>query len=291
MWMDAFITNRKAQHLSPGTIDFYRKKFKLFDNFRSKYQISSIKQITPQLIRSFLIFLEEKGHNPGGIHAAYRALKAFLNWWEEEFEPENWKNPFLKIKSPKVPQELLEPVTIETINRLLETCNSTSYFDKRDKAIFYLLADTGIRAGELININLTDINIATGEIIIRKGKGSKFRYVFLGRKSRRALRAYLHVRKSVFPALFISRNGERITYSTLRCMLRRRAKKASIATPTLHSFRRFFALEMLRNGVDVFSLQKLMGHSDLQILRTYLKQTQCDIKLASQIGSPIENLL
>ena len=73
--------------------------------------------------------------------------------------------------------------------------------------------------------------------------------------------------------------------------MRRRAKDAKIATPSLHGFRRYFALQMLRSGVDVFSLQKLMGHSDIQILRRYLQQTEEDIRSAHKLGGPVDHLL
>ena len=82
-----------------------------------------------------------------------------------------------------------------------------------------------------------------------------------------------------------------LKYSQLRQIMRRRAKDANIAAPSLHGFRRYFALQMLRSGVDVFSLQKLMGHSDIQILRRYLQQTEEDIRSAHKLGGPVDHLL
>ena len=80
-----------------------------------------------------------------------------------------------------------------------------------------------------------------------------------------------------------------MTYSALRCFLRRRAEQVGMkGIPTPHDFRRAFALIMLRNGVDIFALQKLMGHSDLQILRRYLAQTDQDIHNAHMRGSPVD---
>jgi integrase/recombinase XerD len=91
------------------------------------------------------------------------------------------------------------------------------------------------------------------------------------------------------PAMWITNNAERLTYIGLRKVIIRRANQAGINAPTLHSFRRAFAINMLRAGVDVFSLQKLMGHADLQVLRRYLAQTTEDIAQAHRIGSPVDN--
>ena len=132
--------------------------------------------------------------------------------------------------------------------------------------------------------------MATGAVLIRQGKGRKPRMVFLGRKSIRAFRAYLHSRHDSNPAMWVSIHGDRMTYAALRCLLRRRAQLGKLTSiPTPHDFRRAFALIMLRNGVDVFALQKLLGHSDLQVLRRYLAQTDQDIQTAHMRGSPVDN--
>lgn len=102
------------------------------------------------------------------------------------------------------------------------------------------------------------------------------------------MRAYLKHRLDNNAALWITVEGERLEYGGLRGILCRRARQAGIQTPCLHSFRRAFAINMLRAGVDVFSLQKLMGHADLQVLRRYLAQTTDDIAQAHRIGSPVD---
>ena len=82
--------------------------------------------------------------------------------------------------------------------------------------------------------------------------------------------------------------GERLTYFGLRQIIRRRAVAAKVDTPSLHSFRRAFALNMLRAGVDIFSLQKLMGHAEWQVLNRYLAQSTEDIAAAHRVGSPVD---
>jgi len=135
------------------------------------------------------------------------------------------------------------------------------------------------------------LDLRDGKIIIRKGKGRKFRVVFISKKTRQAIHLYLSKRTDYTPHLWITNMNQQLKYSGLRQIIRRRSKDANIETPSLHSFRRYFAIQMLRGGVDIFSLQKLMGHSDIQILRRYLQQTEEDIRSAHQLGGPVSQLL
>jgi site-specific recombinase XerD len=210
---------------------------------------------------------------------------------EEIMAPE-WKNPMQKVKPPKVAAEPLEPISIEDVRALINTCKSGSFTGERDRAIFLFLLDTGVRAQELCNTNIEDTDLNTGSVMIRYGKGGKTRMVFLGRKTRRAVRSYFRLCKDESRALFISINADRLTYNGLRLLLDRRAKLAKLENkPSLHDFRRAFALNMLRNGVDIFALQRLMGHADLQIMRRYLAQNDQDNQLAHMRGSPVDKNL
>jgi integrase/recombinase XerD len=150
--------------------------------------------------------------------------------------------------------------------------------------------DTGARAAEFVAIGIEDIEMTTGAVLIRHGKGRKPRTVFIGKKSRRAVRKWLRLRGTEPGALWLNVHGERLTYWGLRQVMRRRGEQAGIdKTPSLHSFRRLFALSMLRNGTDIYSLQALMGHADLQMLRRYLAQTTQDLQEAHRRGSPVDN--
>lgn len=288
---DAFIYDRQAQNLADGTIQFYRTKMNLLIRFLESLGISKITDITPQTIRSYLVFLEEKGHNPGGVHTAYRTTKTFLNWWEAEAEPQNWRNPIKKVRAPKVPEEILEPVKPNEALKLLSVCDTKSFLGLRDCAIILTLMDTGVRASELVSMTRKDLDLSNGKIVIRKGKGNKFRIVFISDKTRKVIQRYLEERSDFKSFLWITNKGTQLTYSGLRQIIRRRSKDADINPPSLHSFRRYFALQMLRSGVDIFSLQKLMGHADIQILRRYLQQTEEDIRSAHRLGGPVNNLL
>lgn len=290
-WIKGFLADRKVQNLSPGTISYYRKKLALFSRWCAAQALTQIDQIDPDTLRNFLLYLEERGHNSGGIHAFYRAIRAFLRWWSDEVEPEGWRDPTQRVKAPKLAQEVLEPADRDVIDALLDTCKRSQFVGARDRAVFYALMDTGSRASELLDMNLDDLDITTGSILIRQGKGRKPRMVYLGKTSRKAVRAYLSKRRDHSPALWVTSTGERLTYWGLRSMIRRRAGTAGMKEPTLHSFRRLFALSMLRLGTDIFTLQKLMGHADLQVLRRYLAQTDEDTREAHRRASPVESLI
>ena len=289
--IESFIIDRKSQGLAAGSVHFYQKKLKYFLKFCEGQAVTQISQLNSDLIRRYILEIAET-HNPGGVHACFRPLRTFLLWVEEEeLMPTDWRNPIRKVKAPKLPVEPIEPIAIQDVGALAETCKR-SFPGARDKAMILGLLDTGARAQEFLNLNLEDIEVATGSALIRQGKGRKPRMVFLGRKTIRALRVYLRVRHDSNPALWVSIHGERMTYSALRCLLRRRAQQAGLKEiPTPHDFRRAFALVMLRNGVDIFALQKLMGHSDLQVLRRYLAQTDQDLQTAHMRGSPVDNNL
>ena len=291
-WLDAFLSSRKAQGAASGTLRFYSQKLKLFLDYCQAQSLERIGQITATFIRQYLLYLEESGHNPGGRHAAFRSLRAFLNWYEAEAEPEGWSNPIHKVRAPKVPIEPLEPVTHETIASMVKICERGKFIGDRDLAILLCLLDTGARANELLNIDLDDLNQASGTILIRKGKGGKPREVYLGKQSRKMLRKYLKNRIDDCHALWVTHprfGSERLGYDGLRGIIHRRSVDAKVEEPSLHDFRRAFALAMLRNGTDVYTLAKLMGHEGITVLQRYLKQTYQDTEAAHRRAGPVDN--
>lgn len=293
-WVEAFLIDRKARGLSEGTILFYKVKLKLFCKYCKTQLVKQISQITPSFLREFLLYLEETGHNEGGRHAAYRTIRAFLYWYEDEVEPEGWKNPIRKVRAPKVPTEPIDPVPIDVVSKMLKTCPRNTFTGERDTAIMLCLLDTGVRASELLAIDFDDINQARGDILIRQGKGRKPRTVYFGKQSKRAIRRYLSHRNDNSPALWITHprfGSARLTYYGLRSIIARRAIDAGVSKPTLHDFRRTFALSMLRNGTDIFTLAKLTGHSNITILQRYLKQTSNDLRLSHKRSGPVDHYL
>jgi site-specific recombinase XerD len=111
------------------------------------------------------------------------------------------ENPIRKIKALKLPEKILDPVDLHNVFSMVDTCKANKFIDHRDDAILLCLLDTGARAMEFLDLNIEDVNLITGEILIRQGKGRKSRTVFLGKMSRKALRRYINNRTDKNPAI------------------------------------------------------------------------------------------
>ncbi len=112
-WAEAFIIDRKARGLSPNTIDFYRKKLKKFLEYCEVHQIHEVQDLDAANIRKYILWLERKGHNKGGVHAHFRVLRSFLYWYELENDLLGWANPIRKVKVKSLREEPLEPADSE----------------------------------------------------------------------------------------------------------------------------------------------------------------------------------
>ena len=288
----SFLLDRKARGLSPRTLEFYHCELRRLGTFLEESQVSDVRDISADHIRRYLVHLG-RSRNAGGVHAAYRAVKVFLRWWDDETEPRNWVNPIQKVRPPKLKQEPLEPVSLIDLKCMLATCQRRTFTGDRDRVILLALLDTGCRASEFVSLNLQDVDLATGAAIVRHGKGGKHRVTFLGTKAQRALLRYLRHRPGVEVAdpLWATEPGSRLSYWGLRQVIRRRAVKARVPVPSLHSFRRAFALLSLRSGADLISLQRLLGHSDLSVLRRYLNQTHDDLRATHEKHGPVDHWL
>lgn len=290
-WVTAFLRDGKMRGLSAFTVEFYRAQLQTFVTYCKSESVTEVLDLTPDLLRGFMLMLETKGRNEGGRHGAFRSVRVFLRWYEVETEPEAWANPIRKVHPPKVTHEPIKGVPLDHVKKMLDTCGD-NFTGVRDRAILLCLLDTGARAREFLSLNLDDVDFVSGAVDIRKGKGKKSRTVFIGKRSRKALRAYVRLRGDSDPALWVTNNGgTRLAVASLRQVLTRHADLAGVPVASAHDFRRAFALALLRAGVDIFSIQKLMGHADLEILRLYLAQDTEDTRRAHESGKPVDGLL
>ena len=227
--VNAFLVDREARGLSPRTIGFYRDELRYLRTYLEEQRIRDVAEVTADHLRRYLLAL--KGHrNPGGVHAAYRAMRVFFRWYESETEPEGWKNPIAKVKPPKMPVEPLEPLGVPDLKAMLGTCERKTFAGDRDRAILLALLDTGCRASEFAALNVGDVNLSTGTVMVRVGKGGKFRTVFVGAKARREILRYLKHRDAprFEDPLWVTQDGRRLTFSGLRQVVRRRAERVGL---------------------------------------------------------------
>lgn len=263
--IEDFILSREAALCSPETIDFYIRMLTPF--------INSIEDIgiTAQGVRRFLASVAQRGVSSATVHAHARAIRAFLNFaFQEEYLDET-----IKVTMPKVRQKRMEVLTPEEIKKVLKICNT------RDKAIILMLIDSGLRRGELLSLTWDDVNIKTGTILVHNGKGGKSRTSFIGVKTRRALLKWQM--QSANEQIF------QLTGSGLASAMERISKKSGVNIHC-HKCRRTFATIALRSGMDVLSLQRLLGHTTLEKVRVYVSQVDSDLLAVHKEHGPIDKL-
>ena len=227
-WVEAFIIDRKSRGLSSNTISFYRKKLKNFLKYCEINQFHDIQELKATNIRKYILWLESNDHNKGGVHAHFRVLRSFLYWYEDENDFDEWVNPIRKVKMKRPRHDPLEPADIDAVKAMLDVCER-DFTGIRDRLILLILLDTGLRASELLDLDFVNVNPIVGTLQIMHGKGDKYRVVYLGKKTRIALRSYYRRIKHQEGALIIGVHGERLTYTGLRMLLKRRAKKYVVA--------------------------------------------------------------
>jgi integrase len=130
------------------------------------------------MIRRYLLYLEECRRNPGGLHAAFRAIRAFRLWYQEENDLTGWSNPVHKVKAPKNQSEPIEPVSMATVKAMVNACPKT-FHGPRDAALLYFLTDTGTRAAECLAVDLVDVDQVSGAVLIREGKMKRYLVILL----------------------------------------------------------------------------------------------------------------
>ena len=270
----------QACNFAKGTIQFYKEKLERFIEYSTPFHVSTMDQITPDHIRGFIITLQPN-HTEGGVHAFFRSLRAFLNWYEFEYEPENWKNPIKKVRAPRVPEKLLDPVSNEIVEKLIDACQDSDY-GIRDKAIIMFLLSTGARASEVLALNRDDVDLNSCAALVKSGKGGFFRFIFFDSTTRKALKKYLKTRNDSFTALWINRYHERLNYDGLRGVVTRLAESAGVDAPPLHSFRRAFAVNLLTAKIPDQTIIQLMGQHSIAALRPYTKMSKELLQLAYQ---------
>lgn len=292
--LEEFLIDREAQNASPKTLEWYQYALlQTFRNFMVSQDVERTEDITPGILRRYIIHLSDRGHNPGGVANVYSAAKVYLNWFTAEYSPAGWVNPLTKVKPPRKTKEIEQPISPEDFRALLKVCDGNTFLDARDSAIFYVLLDSGIRRQELADLNVGDVDMKNGDVLVQSGKGRKTRYTFVSAKTRRALAKYFRFRDEAHTTspLWVTARGERLKPSGLRQIVRRRAEAAGIECPGFHDFRRAFAVNALRSGMDLVTLQRMLGHADLNVINRYLALVGEDLRRAHAEHSPVDHML
>jgi integrase/recombinase XerD len=203
-------------------------------------------------------------------------------------------NPVAKVEKVRVPTKVIETFSPAQVEALLATCNGRSFNGARLRAVILTLLDCGLRVSELCGLSLEDVSWDERTLRVM-GKGSKERLVPFGEATRQALMGYVSRRGEVprQDALFVTCYGDPMSRRDAHRMLRRAGEKAELTGVRCspHTFRHTCAVMYLRNGGDAFSLQRLLGHSSLEMTRRYAELAQTDVIDRHRACSPGDRFL
>ena len=283
--LDMFLLDCEARRLTPQTLTFYKQKLSVFVRWCEEQQLHGLDDLTARELRQFLVSIQRRGLSSQYQHNPARAIRAFLNFCvRDELIDES---PFDRVQMPRVEKKILQAFTAEQIQTVLHHCQT-----ERDRVICLFLLDSGVRASELIAITVGDVNLSRGEVLVRAGKGQKQRTTYIGAITRKQLRRYLSGRDMYSQSpLFASENtGKPLTLSGVVQLMKRLSRRSGVDICTAHTFRRTFAINCLRNGMNIYALARLMGHSDITVLRQYLALVDQDLQQAHQEFGAVDRM-
>ena len=287
---EVYINALKAAGRSVRTIAVYRQSFGIYYPFFTERGVDHIGDLSAALIRELLNWYRDDGHEQGGTHMLFRNLRAFLRWIWNEYDI-MVRNPIDKVECASRQPVPIPGFTMDEVDALIKAAKA-GQFPQRDVAMIYLFVDTGLRRQELCDLRFRDVNLDSGQITVESGKGGKYRLVYCGNECRKMLRKYTACVEDVRPDdfFFLSDEGFPMTTDGIVSLLRRLEKRAGFQSyKGFHGLRRCFALERLRNGDDIYTIQRALGHSGPNVTQRYLACTPADDISSAVRNSPMDN--
>lgn len=266
----------QIEYLSDSTIRWHRNMFKSFLQYS---HISEISEITEELVETWLCWgRTERKWSIKTHRSALMAINVFLRWCVKKKIIR--ENPAQHIPKPRLPKKVPRHLTLEQAELILNCAKTFPYNGIHERhravAIFAMFMYSGVRFKELIQLKLTDVDFQNNTISVFSGKGGKDRLIPLCPKLKQYLVPYLAERTNINPYsiyFFVpSRGHQMIDYNVIKRLFAKIKKKSGIYFYP-HMLRHTFATLMLEGGCDVFSLSKMMGHSDIKTTTIYLTAT------------------
>lgn len=264
-----FLEAKKIEGCSERTLRYYETTL---IHFFSNTSVP-VRRITTEQIRSYLSDYQKINNcSNSTIDNIRRNLSSFFSWLEEE--DHILKSPMRRIHKIKTKKQVKEVISDEMIERLRDSCTC-----QRDLAMIDLLYSTGIRVGELVKLNISDINFEERECVVF-GKGNKERRVYFDAKAKLHLQAYLLSRHDSNPALFVTLDSPhaRLKISGVEIRLRELGKSINIGRIHPHKFRRTMATRAIDKGMPIEQVQKILGHSQIDTTMEYAIVNQSNVK-------------
>jgi site-specific recombinase XerD len=266
----------RSERKSPQTIKSYG------DGVRGFIRWCQTSGHTPaldrDLVKGYVADLLGAGAEPSTARARQLGVRRFSAWLEEEGEVDT--DPLLGLKAPKLDAKVTESLTETELRRLIKACGGKEFRDRRDDAIIRLMAETGMRAGELTGLTVADIDLNRGLVTVRRGKGGKGRVAPFGDQTARAIDRYLRARRTHRLAetdtLWLGDRGKTLEYYGLWAALKYRAQLAGLTNFHPHLLRHTAASRWLAAGGSEGGLMAVAGWSSRDMLDRYTRATAAD---------------
>ena len=269
--IESFISSKQIEGCSDRTIKYYKE---IIDKFNDSFD-KSIKKITTEEIRSYLSDYKEMSTcGSTTIDNIRRVLSSFFSWLEDE--DYIIKSPIRRIHRIKTPTTVKEVLTDENLEKLRDECENI-----RDLSLIELLISTGMRVGELVNLNISNLNFEDRSCIVL-GKGNKEREVYFDAKTKLHLKEYISKRSDNNDALFVSLREphQRLSISGIELIVRNLGVNTNINKVHPHKFRRTLATMAIDKGMPVEQVQKLLGHVKIETTMHYAMVNQSNVKIS-----------
>ena len=267
--LELFLTAKEVEGCSPKTIAYYRTTLEHMTATISK----PYTQMTSDDLRDYLNgYGSRHGAGKVTIDNIRRIMSSFFSWLE--VEDYVIKSPVRRIHRIKTAQVAKEVLTDEQIESLRDGCSCA-----RDLAIIDVLVSSGMRVGELVGLDISDVNLQERECIVT-GKGNKQRPVYLDARAKLHLSDYLETRKDENPALFVTLRGrtKRMTVSDVEARVRELGRATQVGRVHPHKFRRTLATRAIDRGMPIEQVQKLLGHAKIDTTMHYAMVDQNNVK-------------
>jgi len=292
---------------SGKTISWYSSNLKIFSQFlNARGHSCNVGEIGMDEVNEFILHLRNKNKYEGHpsmppqqkklsdqtILAHVQTLKSFFGWLERSAYIDD--NPVKMLGRPRISRKHIEILTRKEIYQVLSAIDLKTPVGARDTAIVMTLLDTGLRCAELTNLKMEDTHLDQRRLKVM-GKGARERVVPVGSKVHAMLARYIHQYRPepasiVTDHVFLTAYGRPITVNGIQLMLKRLAKRSGVRRLHAHLCRHTFATQYLENGGDVFSLQTILGHSSLEMVRRYLSLSSDHIVSQHQRFSPLDKI-
>jgi len=278
------------RNVSPYTVRNYTADLLGFFSFLKTKKIDSLKEVDRHVLRGYLSHLMDEGFVKASIARKLSAIRSFYRYLLREGMVS--ASPVADT-SPKLDKRLPSFLTLEEIERLLNTPDLSTPQGQRDRALLELLYASGLRVSEVVSLNLEQVDLITGEIRVR-GKGSKERVTLMGKPAITALTTYLNqgrpklLRTRGSSALFLNRYGGRLTVRSVQKILEKYAKIVNVGKRVHpHMLRHTFATHLLDGGADLRVVQELLGHANLSSTQIYTHVTKSQARKVYLAAHPM----